>query len=85
MSLDYRITPEYDIKSDCNDALYHNATISALMFYHSISYHWICYTDMPPYGEGKGTKQDGWVTGRPSTYTNWYLGEPSNSGNNNQQ
>ena len=43
---------------------------------------WIGYTDMPPYGGGKGTKQYGWVTGCSSTYTNWLSGSPDNSGNN---
>ena len=43
---------------------------------------WIGYTDMPPYGRGKGTKQYGWVTGCSSTYTNWAIDEPNNSGNN---
>jgi len=42
-------------------------------------YYWIGYTDMPPYGGGKGTKQYGWVTGCSSTYTNWYPSQPSNS------
>jgi hypothetical protein len=46
------------------------------------SYYWIGYTDMLPYGGGKGTKQYGWVTGCSSTYTNWNAGEPNNSGNN---
>jgi len=41
---------------------------------------WIGYTDMLPYGGGKGTKQYGWVTGCSSTYTNWESGEPNNSG-----
>jgi len=39
---------------------------------------WVGYTDMPPYGGGKGTKQYGWVTGCSSTYTNWANGEPNN-------
>ncbi len=43
---------------------------------------WIGYTDMPPYGGGKGTMQYGWVTGCSSTYTNWYPGEPNNVNNN---
>jgi len=43
---------------------------------------WIGYTDMPPYGGGKGTKQYGWVTGCSSTYTYWGSGEPGNSNNN---
>ncbi len=42
---------------------------------------WIGYTDMPPYGGGKGTKQYGWVTGCTSTYTNWNAGEPNNAAN----
>jgi hypothetical protein len=48
------------------------------------SYFWIGYTDMPPYGGGKGTKQYGWVTGCSSTYTNWYVndGQPDNNQNN---
>ena len=41
---------------------------------------WIGYTDMPPFGEGKGTKKYGWVKGCNSTYTNWAPGEPNNSG-----
>jgi hypothetical protein len=41
---------------------------------------WIGYTDMPPYGGGKGTKQYGWVTGCSSTYTNWFTGQPDNNG-----
>ncbi len=45
-------------------------------------YMWIGYTDMPPYGGGKGTKQYGWVTGCSSTYTNWRSGEPNNLNNN---
>ena len=44
--------------------------------------YWIGYTDMLPYGGGKGTKQYGWVTGCSSTYTNWASGEPNNNGNN---
>jgi hypothetical protein len=40
--------------------------------------YWIGYTDMLPYGGGKGTKQYGWVTGCSSTYTNWLPGEPNN-------
>ena len=44
--------------------------------------YWIGYTDMPPYGGGKGTKQYGWVTGCSSTYTNWQAGEPNNYLNN---
>ena len=45
---------------------------------------WIGYTDMPPYGGGKGSKNYGWVTGCSSGYTNWYEAgkEPNNSGNN---
>ena len=43
---------------------------------------WIGYTDMLPYGGGKGTKQYGWITGCNSTYTNWNAGEPNNQGNN---
>jgi hypothetical protein len=39
--------------------------------------YWIGYTDMPPYGGGKGTKQYGWITGCSSTYTNWLSGEPN--------
>jgi hypothetical protein len=39
---------------------------------------WIGYTDMPPYGGGKGTKQYGWVTGCSSTYTDWDYAEPDN-------
>ena len=46
------------------------------------AYFWIGYTDMLPYGGGKGTKQYGWVTGCSSTYTNWYPGEPDNWANN---
>jgi hypothetical protein len=45
-------------------------------------YYWIGYTDMLPYGGGKGTKQYGWVTGCSSTYTNWGSGEPNNSDGN---
>ena len=41
---------------------------------------WIGYTDMLPYGGGKGTRQYGWVTGCSSTYTHWGAGEPNNSG-----
>jgi hypothetical protein len=44
--------------------------------------YWIGYTDMPPYGGGKGTIQYGWITGCSSTYTNWNAGEPNNAGNN---
>ena len=40
--------------------------------------YWIGYTDMPPYGGGKGTKQYGWITGCSSTYTNWASGQPNN-------
>jgi hypothetical protein len=43
---------------------------------------WIGYTDMPPYGGGKGTQQYGWVTGCSSTYTDWLPGQPDNSNNN---
>jgi hypothetical protein len=39
---------------------------------------WIGYTDMLPYGGGKGTQQYGWVTGCSSTYTNWAPEEPNN-------
>jgi len=43
---------------------------------------WIGYTDMPPYGGGKGSKKYGWVTGCSSGYTNWYSVEPNNYQNN---
>ena len=43
--------------------------------------NWIGYTDMLPYGGGKGTKQFGWVTGCSSTYSNWAPGQPDNGGN----
>ena len=46
------------------------------------NYNWIGYTDMLPYGGGKGTKQYGWVTGCTSTYTNWEAGQPNNQNNN---
>ena len=46
------------------------------------NYKWIGYTDMPPYGGGKGTKQYGWVTGCISTFTSWYPNQPDNAGNN---
>jgi len=45
------------------------------------SSYWIGYTDMLPYGGGKGTKQYGWITGCSSTYTNWTPGQPDNGGN----
>jgi len=44
--------------------------------------YWIGYTDMPPYGGGKGTMQYGWVTGCSSIYTNWAPGEPNHHCNN---
>ena len=44
--------------------------------------YWIGYTDMLPYGGGKGTKQYGWVTGCSSTYTNWNAGQPDNAFDN---
>ena len=44
--------------------------------------YWIGYTDMLPYGGGKGTKQYGWVTGCSSTYTKWVSGAPDNDQNN---
>jgi hypothetical protein len=47
-----------------------------------IGVYWIGFTDMSPYGGGKGTKQYGWVTGCSSTYTKWYPGEPNNMDNN---
>ena len=47
-----------------------------------LGFIWIGFTDMPPYGGGKGTKQYGWITGCSSTYTNWNAGEPSNQNNN---
>ena len=47
--------------------------------------YWIGYTDMLPYGGGKGTKQYGWITGCSSTYTYWAPGEPNNRGNNEDQ
>ncbi len=45
------------------------------------NYMWIGYTDMLPYGGGKGTKQYAWVTGCSSTYTNWQveIGQPDNA------
>ena len=44
---------------------------------------WIGYTDMPPYGGGKGTKQYRWITGCSSVYTSgWASGEPNNAANN---
>ena len=46
------------------------------------NWNWIGYTDMLPYGGGKGTKQYGWVTGCSSTYTNWVAGSPDNNDNN---
>ena len=46
------------------------------------NWYWIGYTDMLPYGGGKGTKQYGWVTGCSSTYTNWMSGQPDNNRNN---
>jgi hypothetical protein len=46
------------------------------------SYYYIGYTDMLPYGGGKGTKQYGWVTGCTSTYTKWKAGQPNNYLNN---
>ena len=46
-----------------------------------IYYIWIGYTDMLPYGGGKGTKQYGWVTGCSSTYTNWGADQPDNWNN----
>ncbi len=46
------------------------------------NYMWSGYTDMLPYGGGKGTKQYGWVTGCTSTYTNWRTVDPDNYGNN---
>ena len=49
--------------------------------YQSLYWYWIGYTDVLPYGGGKGTKQYGWVTGCSSTYTNWLSGQPDNSGN----
>ena len=50
--------------------------------YQSLYWYWIGYTDVLPYGGGKGTKQYGWVTGCSSTYTNWEVGQPDNEGNN---
>jgi len=41
---------------------------------------YIGFTDMLPYGGGKGTKQYGWVTGCSSTYTNWAPDRPDNAG-----
>jgi len=42
---------------------------------------WIGYTDMLPYGGGKGTNQYGWVAGCSSTYTKWREGQPNNYNN----
>ncbi len=60
-----------------------NATENEWIRIQSAGYYmWIGYTDMPPYGGGKGTKQYGWVTGCSSTYTNWYPGQPDYNYNN---
>jgi hypothetical protein len=45
-------------------------------------WYWIGYTDMLPYGGGKGTMRYRWVTGCSSTYTNWVVTQPDNNGNN---
>jgi len=60
-----------------------NAAENAWMYsQYGGSWYWIGYTDMPPYGGGKGTMQYGWVTGCSSTYTNWRFDEPNNHFNN---
>jgi hypothetical protein len=61
-----------------NDAAEHNWIWSQSGDY----FLWIGYTDMLPYGGGKGTKQYGWVTGCTSTYTNWMAGQPNNEHDN---
>ena len=60
-----------------------NAAEKTWIYSHSQgNYMWIGYTDMLPYGGGKGTKQYGWVTGCSSTYTNWEANQPDNYTNN---
>jgi hypothetical protein len=59
-----------------------DAAENSWIVYQELDWMWIGYTDMPPYGGGKGTKQYGWVTGCSSTYTNWETGQPDNNGNN---
>jgi hypothetical protein len=58
-----------------------NAAENELIRSQSGGWIWIGYTDMLPYGGGKGTKQYGWVTGCSSTYTNWPSGQPDNAYN----
>jgi len=50
-------------------------------YWYQSDYYWIGYTDIRPYGGGKGSKQYGWVTGCSSTYTNWAPGTPDNVNN----
>ena len=59
-----------------------NAAENDWMRSQSGGHYWIGYTDMLPYGGGKGTKQYKWVTGCSSTYINWNTGEPNNFANN---
>ena len=59
-----------------------NAAENAWMVPQSGGDYWIGYTDMPPYGGGKGTKQYGWVSGCSSTYTKWEPNKPNNYLNN---
>jgi len=59
-----------------------NAAENEWIRYQNGYYVWIGYTDMVPYGGGKGTKQYGWVTGCSSTYTSWGAGAPDNYNNN---
>jgi len=55
-----------------------NAAENEWMWTQYRSRYWIGYTDMLPYGGGKGTMKYGWVTGCSSTYTNWYGNNPDN-------
>jgi len=54
----------------------HNSDEKSWIIAHTNANYWIGYTDMTPYGSGKGTKLYGWITGCSSTYTNWSSGQP---------